>query len=66
MHVTLHGNFSAAVRVMDLVEASKDMASLLVCTRKKFFFLGMWVFCECRHKWRTFWPPWPWAPTVRW
>ena len=23
------------------------------------FWLGVWVFCECRHKWSTFWPPLP-------
>jgi len=34
--VALHGNISAPVQVTDLVEASKDTASLLVCTRKKF------------------------------
>jgi len=26
---------------------------------KKIFCLGVWVFCEWRHKWRTFRPPWP-------
>jgi len=35
-HVALRGNISAPVRVTDLVEASKDVASLVVCTRKKF------------------------------
>ena len=29
---------------------------------KKFFGWGMRVFCEWRHKWRTFWPPWPTSP----
>jgi len=38
--MALRGNISAPVRVMDLVEASKDAASLLVCTWKKFFCLG--------------------------
>jgi len=38
-HMALHGNYSAPVRVMDLVEVSKDAASLLECTRKNFFFL---------------------------
>jgi len=33
----LHGNYSAPVRVADLVKASNDAASLLVHTRKKFF-----------------------------
>jgi len=40
MHVALRGNISAPVRATDLVEASKDAASLLVCTRKKIFCLG--------------------------
>jgi len=40
MHVALCGNISAPVRVIELVEVSKDAASLLVCTRKKFFCLG--------------------------
>ena len=31
-HVALHGNISAAVQVTGLVEASKDVASLLACT----------------------------------
>jgi len=44
------------------VKASKDAASLLVCTRKKFFAWGMRVFCEWRHKWKTFRPPWPTLP----
>jgi len=46
-HVALHGNISAPVRVTDLVEVSKDAASLLVCTWKKHFLLGcvgsLWV-----------------------
>jgi len=37
--MALSGNISAPVRVTDLVEASKDVASLLVCTQKKFFLL---------------------------
>jgi len=56
------GNISTPVQVTDLVEASKDAASLLVCTRKKFFALGVRVFCEWRRKWRTFRPPWPTLP----
>jgi len=38
--VALHGNISVPVWVTDLVEMSKDTASLVVCTRKKFFCLG--------------------------
>jgi len=29
---------------------------------KKIFCLGVWVFCEWRHKWKTFRPPWPTLP----
>ena len=32
LHVTLRGNISAPVRVTDLVEVSKEVASLVVCT----------------------------------
>ena len=52
-HMALRGNISA-VRVTDLVEVSKDAASLVVCTRKKIFWFGVRVFCELCHKWRTF------------
>jgi len=45
-HVALHGNYSAPVLVTDLLEVSKDAASLLVCTRKKYFGWGVRVFCE--------------------
>jgi len=49
-HVALRGNMSAPVRVMDLVEASKDAVSLLICTRKKCLCLGgasfLWVMSE--------------------
>jgi len=59
LHVTLRGNISAPVRVTDLVEVSKEVASLVVCTWKKFFGWGLRVFCEWRRKWRTFWPASP-------
>jgi len=52
--VALRGNISAPVRVTDLVEASKDVASL---HSKKLFAWVVRVFCEWRHKWRTFRPP---------
>jgi len=45
-HVALRRNISAPVQVMDLVEVSKDAASLVVCTRKKIFGWGVQVFCE--------------------
>jgi len=42
--MALRVNISAPVRVTDLVEASKDVASLLVSNRKKFFCLVSAVF----------------------
>jgi len=44
MHVVLRRNISVPVRVTDQVEVSKDTASLLVCTRKKFFAWGCGIF----------------------
>jgi len=44
--VALRGNIYAPVRITDLVEASKDAASLVVCTRKKIFCLGDAVFLQ--------------------
>jgi len=41
MHMALRGNFSGPVCSTDPVKVSKDAASLLVCTRKKFFAWGM-------------------------
>ena len=43
-HVALRWNISAPVRVTDLVEVSKDLASLVVCTRTEIFWLGMCFF----------------------
>jgi len=62
MHVALPGNFSSPVWSTDPVKVSKDAASLLICTRKKFFAWGLRVFCEWHHNWRTFRPPWPTLP----
>ena len=45
-HVALRRNISAPVRVTDLIEVSKDAASLVVCTRKKNSRLGVRVSCE--------------------
>jgi len=59
--VALPKNFSGPVCSTDTVKFSKDAASLLVCTRKKNC-LGVQVFCEWHHKWRTFRPPWPTLP----
>jgi len=58
-HMALRGNFSGLVSATDLVKSAKDVASLVACTRKKFFGWGMRIFCEWCHKWGTFRPPWP-------
>jgi len=39
-----HRNISAPVRLTDLVEVSKDAASLVVCTRKNFLLGGCRFF----------------------
>jgi len=44
MHLALCGNISAPVQVTDLVEASKDAASLLICTQKNFLLGGCGFF----------------------
>jgi len=43
-HVALRENFSHLVSVADLVESSKDVASLLVCSLKKILWLGCGFF----------------------
>jgi len=40
-HMALHGNFSGPVSTTDPIQSSKDSASLVVCTQKKFFWLGV-------------------------
>jgi len=52
-HVALCRNFSGPVSTTDPVKSSKDSA---------FFWWGMRIFCEWRHKWRTFRPPWSTSP----
>jgi len=47
-HVGLRGNISAPVWITDLVEVSKDSASLVVCTRKLGYnpsLLILWMTC---------------------
>jgi len=60
-HVALHMCNLGAESGRELFKCSKDAASLLVCTRKNFL-LGVLIFCEWRHKWKTFRPPWPTSP----
>jgi len=62
---------SSAHCARELFSGSNGLASLVDCTRKKNFAWVVRFFCEWRHKWRTFWPPWPTLPgpghpTVRW
>jgi len=40
LHTALRGNISTPVQVTDLVEATKDAASLVVCTQKKILLWG--------------------------
>jgi len=65
-HLALHGNFSSPVSVKDPVRSSKDAASLVVWTRKKIFWLGVRIFCDWCHKWRTSKPPSPTSPVFCW
>ena len=62
-HLALHMNFSGLVSATDRVKSSRDRASLIACTRKKNFWLGVRISCEWCNKWRTFRPPWPTAHT---
>jgi len=53
--MALYRNFSSVVSTRELF---KDLESL--CNKKKFFGgWGLQIFCEGRHKWSTFKPPWP-------
>jgi len=62
LHVALCENSSGPVSATDLVKSIKNWTHLVVSTWKKFFAWGVRVFCEWRHKWRTFRPPWPTSP----
>jgi len=61
-HMSLPARNSGAESGRELFKRLKDLASLLVCTRKKFFAWGVRIFCEWHHTWRTFRPPWPTSP----
>jgi len=45
---------SSADCARELLNGSKESASLVDYTRKNFFWLGMRIFCEWRHKWSSF------------
>jgi len=53
---------SSADCAWELFNGSNGSASLVDCTRKIISCLGVRVFCEWCHKWRTFRPPWPTLP----
>jgi len=38
----------------ELFKSSNRSASLVDCTRKKIFWLGVRIFCDWRHKWSSF------------
>jgi len=38
----------------ELFKGSNGSASLVDCTRKKFFGWGLWIFCDWHHKWSSF------------
>jgi len=44
---------SSADCARELFKGSNGSASLLDCTRKKFFGCGLWIFCEWHHKWSS-------------
>ena len=62
LHVLLHGNISTDDCAWELFKSSKDSANLRVCNQKKILGWGLRIFCEWRHKWRIFRPPWPTSP----
>jgi len=45
-----------------LVRSVKKCSQSSSLPSKKIFLPGGWFFCEWRHKWRTFRPPWPTLP----
>jgi len=60
---------SSADCARELFNGSNGSASLLDCTRKKFFGWGLRIFCDWRHKWSSFRAilahvAWPKAPPL--
>jgi len=62
LHMALCKRNSGTESGRELFKGSKDLASLLVCTKKIFFGWEMRIFCEWRHEWRTFRSSWPTSP----
>jgi len=46
---------SSADCARELFKGSNRLASHLVCTWKKIFYWGLWIFYEWHHKWSSFW-----------
>jgi len=68
-HLNAHGFAQEFIRSGMLYRPGKSLKrhgkSSRLHLKKKFFAWGMWFFCEWRHKWRTFRPPWPTLPGPR-
>jgi len=60
--MALRGNISGPVSTTDPVKVLTDAASLAAWTKKYIFGCGVSIFCEWRHKWKSFRPPWPTLP----
>jgi len=45
---------SSADCARELFKGSNGLASLVDCTRKKFFCWGVQIFCDWHHKWSSF------------
>jgi len=53
LHMILSTSSSGTANARQLFKGSKEAASILVCTRKNIFWLGVGIFCEWPHKCRT-------------
>ena len=60
--MALHRNFTGPISTTETVKSSKDMASLVACTLKKFLAWGCRFFVSDVIKWRTSRPPWSTSP----
>jgi len=45
------------VRLQTWSKCQKTRQAFWSALEKNFFWLGVWIFCEWCHKWRTFRPP---------
>jgi len=56
---------SSADCARELFKGSNGSASLLVCTRKRFFWLELRIYCEWCHKWSSLGSFWLMLPGLR-